>query len=93
VTLNKMCGQIIMHNQSLSAGASAFFNLTNSQIAAKDLVHIVHAGQDGGTAGSYRAQITSVFTGGCGIMVTNASGGALGEAVALNFAVIKGAAS
>ena len=87
VTLNKMTGKVTMHNAQLDAGAEATFTLTNSKIAATDLV-LVHHGS-AGTAGSYMAQCTAVAAGSCKITVTNL-GSNLSEAIVLHFAVIKG---
>lgn len=91
VTSNTACGTITMHNAELAAGATVGFQLTNSVIAATDLV-IVNI-KSGGTNSSYRTQVAAVGSGSCRIEITNITGGALSEAVVLSFAVIKAVAA
>jgi hypothetical protein len=91
VTLNKATGQITMNNAALAAGAEVSFTLTNSVIAATDIIVVNIA--SGGTAGAYGLSVTAVANGSCQITVTNLSGGSLSEALVLNFAVIKGVAA
>jgi hypothetical protein len=87
VTLNKRCGQITMNNASLSAAAEVSFTLTNSVIAATDVVMICIG--SGATAGAYNVQCDAVAAGSCRISIGNMSSGSLGEAIVLNFVVIK----
>ena len=87
VTLNKRCGQITMNNASLSAAAEVSFTLTNSTIAATDVVMVCIG--SGATAGAYIVQCDAVAAGSCRISVGNMSSGSLGEAIVLNFVVIK----
>lgn len=87
VTLSKRCGQITLHNANLAADAIVSFALTNTGIAAGDLLVLNHV--SGGTPGAY------VLNGRCGagsatIDVTNVSAGTLGEAIVIGFAVVKG---
>lgn len=89
VTLNKLCGRITMHNAALAAAAEVAFTLTNSLIAATDVV-VVNM-QSVGTAGAYFVSVGAVAAGSCSITVGNASTGSLSQAVVLNFVVIKGA--
>jgi hypothetical protein len=91
VTLNKPCGQVTMHNASLSAGASVSFTLTNDRIGTADTIIANIA--SGATANAYQVTVDAVAAGSCRIQVRNASGSALGEALALNFAVIKSVAA
>jgi hypothetical protein len=91
VTSNTICGAITMHAAELAAGATVGFQLTNSAIAATDVV-IVNI-KSGGTNSSYRTQVAAVGAGSCRIELTNITGGALSEAVVLNFAVIKAVAA
>lgn len=91
VTLNKVCGQITLNNATLNAGAEVGFTLTNSAIAATDVV-IVHPAT-GATADAYIVDVDAVAAGSCRIILTNVSGSNLGEAVVLNFAVIKAVAA
>jgi hypothetical protein len=87
VTLNKRCGQITMNNASLSAAAEVSFTLTNSTIAATDVVMVCIG--SGATAGAYNVQCDAVAAGSCRISVGNMSSGSLSEALVLNFVVIK----
>ena len=87
VTLNKRFGQITMNNASLSAAAEVSFTLTNSVIAATDVVMVCVG--SGATAGAYNIQCDAVATGSCRISIGNMSSGSLGEAIVLNFVVIK----
>jgi hypothetical protein len=86
VTLNKRCGQITMNGAALAADTTVSFTLTNSTIAATDLLVLNHV--SGGTAGSYllnaRAAAGSVV-----INVRNITAGSLSEALVIGFAVIK----
>jgi hypothetical protein len=50
VTLNKLCGQITMAASALAANTTASFTLTNSNLAAGDLLILNHV--SGGTAGA-----------------------------------------
>ena len=90
VTLNAAVGRITMNAASLAAGAIVSFTLTDSSIAANDLLVLNHV--SGGTAGAYtlNAQCAS---GSAAINVRNATSGALAEAIVVAFAVVKGAAS
>ena len=89
VTLNKSMGKITMNAASLGAGASVTFTLTNSTISANDVVIASISG--GGTAGAYWPYVSSQATGSAVIGLYNGTGGALAEAVVINFAVIHGA--
>lgn len=86
VTLNKSAGRITMNAASLGAGASVTFTMTNSKISANDVV-IVNVG-GGGTAGAYWPYVSSISAGSAVIGLWNSTGGALAEAVVLNFAII-----
>jgi hypothetical protein len=86
VTLSKKCGQITMHNASLAAATTVSFTLTNTTIAATDLLVLNHV--SGGTAGSYLLNAQAA-AGSVSINVRNITAGALGEAIVIGFAVIK----
>jgi hypothetical protein len=86
VTLNKKCGQITMHNASLAAATTVTFTLTNSTIAATDLLVLNHV--SGGTAGAYLLNAQAA-AGSASINVRNVTAGALSEAIVIGFAVIK----
>lgn len=87
VTLNKVCGQITMNAAALAASTSAGFTLTNSVIAATDVVVVNIA--SAATADSYQATIDAVAAGSCRISLRNISAASKSEAVVLNFAVCK----
>lgn len=89
VTLNKLAGRITTHNAALAAGAEVTFTVTNNTVAATDVVLL--SLQSGGTAGAYAAVVSAVGAGSFSITLTNLSTGSLSQAVAINFAVIKGA--
>ena len=86
VTLSKKCGTVTMNNAALAADAIVSFTLTNTTIAATDVVVLNHA--SGGTAGKY-ALNAQAAAGSALINVTNISAGPLSEAIVIRFAVIK----
>jgi hypothetical protein len=90
VTLNTITGQITMNAAALAAATTVSFVLTNSAIAAGDLLVLNHI--SGGTAGSYGLTPQSA-AGSATIAVRNVSAGSLSEAIVIAFAVIKGATS
>ena len=91
VTLNAASGQITMDDAQLNAGVEVSFAVTNSEIAATDVVVVNHG--SAGTAGSYLAQANTIAAGSFAITVTNVSAGNLSEAIVLNFVALKGASS
>ena len=91
VTLNTESGQITMNNAALAAAAEVSFTVTNSEIAATDVVVVNHGAA--GTAGSYLVGVSAIAAGSFGITVTNVSGGSLSEAIVINFVALKGASS
>jgi hypothetical protein len=86
VTLNKKCGRITMHNASLAAATTVTFTLTNSTIAATDVLVLNHV--SGGTAGAYLLNAQAA-AGSASINVRNVTAGSLSEAIVIGFAVIK----
>jgi len=86
VTLNKKCGTVTLNNAALAADAIVSFTLTNSTIAATDVVVLNHS--SAGTAGSY-ALNAQAAAGSASINVTNISAGSLSEAIVIRFAVVK----
>jgi hypothetical protein len=86
VTLNTVTGRITMHNAALSANTTVTFTLTNSAIAANDLLVLNHV--SGGTAGAY-ALNAQAAAGSASINVRNITAGSLSEAIVIGFAVIK----
>lgn len=92
VVLNKSCGQIITNSASIAAGGYAYFTLSNSLITANDIVLVELSAANGVSDPSYY-EISSFYVtaGSVRIKMKNVSGGALAEALAINFALIKGA--
>ena len=88
VTLNKICGQITLASDSMNANAERTFTVTNSAVAATDIVIVNHV--SGGTSGAYLVSIAAVAAGSFAIVISNQSTGALNEQPVLGFAVIKG---
>ena len=80
-----------MNDAALAAAAEVSFTVTNSEIAATDVVVVNHA--SAGTAGSYLVGVSAIAAGSFGITVTNVSAGSLSEAIVLNFVALKGASS
>jgi hypothetical protein len=92
VTLDKVSGQITMNAATLNRNTGVTFTLTNSFIAATDVVIVNIA--SGATANAYTATVDAVAAGSCNIHLHNHTTGTdLSEAVVLNFVVIKGAHS
>lgn len=87
VTLNKVCGQITMNAAALAVSTSVGFTLTNSAIAATDVVVVNVA--SAATADSYQATVDAVAAGSCRLSLRNISAASKSEAVVLNFAVCK----
>lgn len=90
VTLHRACGEITLNGASLAAGATATFSLTNSNLAAGDVLILNHVTT--GTFGAY-ALNARCGAGTASIDVTNRSGGALAEAIVIRFALLKGVTS
>jgi polygalacturonase len=86
VTLNKVCGAVTMANSALASAAIVSFTLTNSTIAATDVIALNHA--SGGTAGAYTVN-AQAGAGSAVVTVRNNTAGSLSEAIVLRFAVIK----
>lgn len=89
VTLNKLTGQIVMHNASLGSGTPISFILYNSMLGRYDTMQINLRGD---FANNYRIKNT-VNTGASTITITNESGATLSEPIVLNFNILKGADS
>ena len=86
VTLNTKCGQVTMNAAALAADTTVNFMLTNSTIAATDVLVLNHV--SGGTAGSYLLNAQAA-AGSASINVRNVTAGSLSEAIVIGFAVIK----
>ena len=90
VTLNKSMGRITMNNEALAGNTAVSFTLNNSIISANDAIIVNVSG--GATAAAYTTYISSLATGSAVVTLRNLTGGSLGEAVIINFAIIHGAA-
>jgi hypothetical protein len=86
VTLSKKCGAITLNAASLAADTTVTFTLTNTTIAATDVIVLNH--RSGGTAGAYLLN-AQVAAGSATINVRNITAAALAEAIVIGFAVIK----
>ena len=86
VTLNKTCGTITMNGAALAAATTVSFTLTNSTIAATDLVVVQHSSV--GTLGAYNFAVTPAG-GSASIAVRNVHTASLSEAIVLRFVVVK----
>lgn len=92
VTLNKPTGQIIMNNAALAAGAVVQFNILNSLVATTDSIKITL--RQSSSIVPVLIELTyAVENGLVQVGVRNNHTAALGEALVLNFAIIKGANS
>ena len=87
VTINASVGQIVTNNAALSAGVEVAFVVTNSAISAYD-IPVIAIASGSATAGTYLVSVAAVAAGSFTIVITNASGGALSEALTINFATI-----
>lgn len=91
VTLNKICGTITMNGAAMVAGLIATFTVTNSTVAATDVIHVQH--DSVGTTGAYTVVAHSPAAGSFQISVRNNTAGILTEAIVLRFAIIKAVAA
>jgi len=86
VTLSTKCGQITMFNDALAGNTTVSFTLTNTTIAATDLLVLNHV--SGGTAGAYLLN-AQCAAGSASINVRNVTSGSLSEAIKIGFALVK----
>lgn len=86
VTLNKAAGRITMNAASLAGATNVSFTLNNSYISSNDVLILNLAA--GATAASYNLWVDSLGAGTASITLRNTTGGALAEAVGINFALI-----
>jgi hypothetical protein len=89
VTLNKSMGRITMNNEALAGNTAVSFTLNNSAVSSNDTIIVCISG--GATAAAYTTYISSLASGSAIVTLRNLTGGSLGEAVILNYAVIHGA--
>ncbi len=86
-TLSKVCGAITTAADALAAGTIVSFVLTNTAIAATDVLVLNHI--SGGTVGSYTLN-AQCAAGSATINIRNNTAGSLSEAIVIQFALIKG---
>ena len=86
VTLSKLCGTITMNGAALAAATTVAFTLTNTFIAATDMVIVQHA--SAGTLGAYNFAVAPA-SGSVVISVRNIHTASLSEAIVLRFFVLK----
>ena len=87
VTCDTRCGQITTHNAALASATSVGFTVNNAHVDADDCVVACLA--SGNTATSYNLDVDAVANGSFKLHLRNISGGSLGEAIVINFSVIK----
>jgi len=90
VVLNKLCGNITMFSAAQAAAAVVSFTLTNSFIAATDIVIVVHLSAT--NAGCWLCSNVPA-AGSCQINIKNISSGSITSATPLRFIVIKATVS
>jgi hypothetical protein len=90
VTLSKPCGQITTADASLAGGAEVSFVVTNTFVAATDVVAVSIA--SGASTGTYVASVSAVAAGSFTVTLSNL-GTTAGEALVINFVVLKGASA
>lgn len=88
VTINKVCGDVVTHDESMAAGAAVSFTVANSAVEVGDAVYIKR--KSGGTALCYYVDIDSVSAGSFVVILQNIDGSSHAEAITLNFMVFKG---
>ena len=91
VTVDKVCGAITLFSTTATAGTSSSFTVTNSAVAATDVV-VVNIGS-GATANRYNVTVTAVAAGSFRVQIHTFSAVGTAEAPVLNFAVIKAVAA
>ena len=87
VTLSTTVGEVVTHAANLAATTSVGFTLTNTTIAANDVV--VVSIKSGATADSYTVTVDAVAAGSCRISLRNYTAGGLAETIKIGFAVVK----
>jgi hypothetical protein len=86
VTLNKIAGEITLNSAALASATVVSFTLTNSTIAATDILVLNHVTT--GTRGAYTLN-AQCAAGSAVIYVRNNTAGSLSEAIVIRFVVIK----
>ena len=86
VTLSKKVWADYLNGAALAADTTVSFTLTNTTVAATDIIVLNHV--SGGTAGSYLLNAQAA-AGSASINVRNITSGSLSEAIVIGFAVVK----
>ena len=92
-TLNGTTGVITMNNSEVGILTEVASTWTNSSIHATSVVLVNFAASGAGNPEDYLLFAANVAEGSCSLVVSNQSGGALSEAIQVNFVVIGGASS
>ena len=87
VTLNKVCGQITMHNAALSGGAAARFTMNNTFVGATDEVSVWLVNPISPSA--YDVAVDGITSGVCAIRLRNNEPTSYSDSVVIGFAVRK----
>ncbi len=88
VTINRPCGRIITSSSNITAGSFARFVVNNSTVTANDVVHVCIRTVASDT--EYDVSVVAVGAGLFVVLIRNMGASTLGEALELNFAVIRG---
>ena len=87
VTLNKPCGQVVMNNANLAAGAKVTFMLNNSTISSTDVISVSVDGTSMTVDQGVYAVSASAHNSKCYITLYNNHSIGIAEAVVINFVV------
>lgn len=95
VTLNKICGEIVLFAAALSGHEADEFTLTNSTIGANDVVAVcIKSGAAAATRKYYQVHAVAVSAGSCVISIGNIDNASIPstgtESPVISFVVIKG---
>lgn len=90
--INKICGAITTHEESLAAGAAVTFSVPNTACAATDVV-VACLKSGAAASGTYGVFASEPSGTGFKITISNLSAGPLAEALVINFAIIKAVAA
>lgn len=90
VVLNKITGEITLHDEALAGGSAVTFTLTNSTVAANDHIIVTHI--SAGSLGAYN--LTAIASAGAAtVTLRNLTTGPLIEAIVIKYSVIKSTVS
>lgn len=93
VSLNQMCGTITTVSQTIAAGATATFTVTNTYVDATDAV-VVNLKSTSSAGGPWNCYCSAVTSGGFDVTIRNDSAANAGDnTLDITFFVLKGVAS